>query len=126
MVGVASSLTRLEASVLAMIVESYPEHSSLLEDQIARLTNIVREHTGMGVYVDFEVGPGHLFEANLILHDVNAQVAGLQHPAGFILSIRDGCIRTLEGFTYGDDVWPISDEVDFHVYFERVPMIGAS
>jgi hypothetical protein len=39
------------------------------------------------------------------ISDVCAEFPNLRHRAGFVLSIRDGVVTMMEGFTY-DEPWP--------------------
>jgi hypothetical protein len=39
------------------------------------------------------------------ISDVGAEFPNLRHGAGFVLSIRDGVVTMMEGFTY-DAPWP--------------------
>jgi len=45
-----------------------------------------------------------------MLGDIHADVAGLQHGAGFILWVEGGVMTRLESFTYGDP-WPGPEHV---------------
>lgn len=67
-----------------------------------------REYTGVGFFCDFEVSsdvPRLVVENDFHIGDVNASMAGLQHGAGFVLFVRNGCLATLEGYTY-EEPWP--------------------
>jgi hypothetical protein len=73
--------------------------------QRARVTR--RENTGEGFFCDFHVPSDvpQATERDFRLGDVNANLDGLQHGAGFVLFVRNGRLATLEGYTY-EESWP--------------------
>lgn len=101
-------LNSLEQAVLDKLLAGDHEVLATLRKQAsgARLTK--REHTGVGFFCWFEVAPdAPLVEGpgDFELDDVNAEITGLAHGAGFVLFIRGGRLDNLEGFTY-DEPWP--------------------
>jgi|LSQX01.2.fsa_nt_gb hypothetical protein len=62
-----------------------------------------------GFYTDFSVTDNSLYlsnDVNIELGDIHAEINGLKYGAGFIVFVRNGVISLLEGYSYGDDVWP--------------------
>jgi hypothetical protein len=79
-----------------------------LREQLAAATVAAREFTGVGFFTRFDVPPtvARLPSARrIVLHDVHAEVSGLQHGAGFALFVEGGVLDTLECFIY-EDAWP--------------------
>jgi hypothetical protein len=51
------------------------------------------------------------------ISDVGAEFPNLRHGAGFVLSIRDGVVTMMEGFTY-DEPWPESQN-EFRLFRQQ-------
>jgi hypothetical protein len=51
--------------------------------------------------------------------DVNADLDGLQHGAGFVVFVRGGRLATLEGYSY-DEPWP-TEVRSFRLTYQREP-----
>jgi hypothetical protein len=101
-------LTPLESEALRMLVKAHPEQADALERQLAIAAVRSRRETGLGFFLNFNVGSAPLVDpANCELNDVYAQVPSLAAPIGFLLFVRRGKIDFLEGHTDGDD-WPQS------------------
>jgi hypothetical protein len=105
-------LTPLEnAAIEAMLADAPP---ALLEQaRRARVTG--RRFTGAGFFTDLLVPEDvPILEG---IHDLGervfAQIDGLAHGAGFVLFVRGGRIKCLEGFSF-DEPWP-SEVVTFRV-----------
>ncbi len=81
---------------------------AVLRDQAAVAPIAKRKFTGVGFFTDFAVPPtaARLSSGRrIVLEDVHAEVAGLQHGAGFLLFVDDGVINLLECFIY-EGAWP--------------------
>jgi hypothetical protein len=98
-------LNRLENEILIVIAREYP----IIELHIPYLKVESREHTGVGMYVNFSyinLGKGvkpiedGLLSVNKII-SLNSLVNGL----GFTLDISNGLINFIEIFTYDDETW---------------------
>jgi hypothetical protein len=86
----------------------------------ARLTS--REYTGAGFYCSFDVSlevPPLSTPTNFELGDVDASIDGLEHGAGFLLSVRNGRMTTLEGYSY-EEPWP-TEVRNFKLSYRREP-----
>ena len=86
-----------------------------------------REFSGVGFFTYLSV-PAELPRAKgcarLVLGDVYAEVAGLQHSAGFLLFVTDGALDVLECFIV-DDQWPEIATLR-RLYYVHPPTPGGS
>lgn len=116
------SLTELERRVMEMLLAGDHPILGILRAQFDRAKVVRREFSGVGFFTHFEIPsdvarlPG---QRSFELGDVHADMPGLAAPVGFILFIRDGAIDFLEGYTYGDDVWP-EEITTFRLSYDRV------
>lgn len=91
-----------------MLIDEFGSSSPLL-DQLDEARVAERRLTGVGVFVDLAVPPGVA-----PVDRVNATITAGYETAlgspcdlvGFALFIRDGYLSLLEGYTFGDAVWP--------------------
>ena len=70
--------------------------------------------TGVGFFTDFEVTDNNWnLDDNLELYlgNIHVEIKGLKHGAGFILFVREGKIKTLEGYCY-DEKWPDNAQIE--------------
>ena len=99
---------QFEAEAMRRIVAEDPSISELLKKQYKSAEIISREFTGVGFFTRFNITdvssrlPGSV---NLELGAAHARIEGIEHGAGFVLFIRGGLIKTLEGYTF-DEPWP--------------------
>jgi hypothetical protein len=123
----SDELSHLErAAIDALLAGEHPVLAAL-RDQFKDCRFKHRKLTGVGFFTHLEVDRAHHARATsrdrLWLHDVDADVSGLLHGAGFQLLVTAGYLELLEGFAYGDEGWP--DEVgDFVLFYERVSSNG--
>ena len=74
----------------------------------SRRYTFCRRFSGVGFFTDFVVPTDAAVQRdlpNMEIGDVGAEFPCVQHGAGFVLFIRDGVVRMLEGYTY-DEPWP--------------------
>src|SRR2546427_8987106 len=110
--GTESALTPLEHDVIATLIEASHPVMDALREQLAVCRAGAREVTTAGSYTGLVVPP-EIRRApvdRLMLVDIHADVAGLQHGAGFILWVECGVVTRLGTFTYGDP-WPGPEHV---------------
>ncbi len=77
-----------------------------------------REFTGVGFWTFLEVAPSapripgdKSFELSVL-----GEIEGLRLGACFVLFVRDGVLKQLEGSTYGDEMWPTpAFKLGYHV-----------
>ncbi|MDP1626565.1 hypothetical protein [Parvibaculum sp.] len=115
-------LNNFENAVLTKLLAGDHPLLIALRSQAERAQLSSRDYTGAGFFCVFTVPSDvtplarHLdFEFG----DVNAQIAGLKHGAGFVVFVRDGRLDMLEGYSY-DEPWP---EVigDFELSYKSEP-----
>lgn len=101
--------SNLERDVLTMLTSGQHPVLQSLRVQLESAKVKAREFTGVGFYttiwVPDNVEPALVGRKTLHIHDVNAEVEGLGHGAGFILYVEGGLLSLLEGFAY-DEQWP--------------------
>ena len=101
-----------ERTILDFLLAGDDPTLAALRDQFKAAVIISREFTGVGFFSRIAV-PDYVERLsgrkNLEIGDVIGHLAGLKHEVGFVLFVRDGALKTLEGFTYGEERWP--DEV---------------
>jgi hypothetical protein len=113
-------VNEFETQVMAMLLHG--EHAILaaLRDQLAVASIAGREFTGVGFFTRFDVPPTVARLPSLrqaTIQDVRADVAGLQHGAGFILFVDGGVLDTLECYIY-EDAWPANASLN-RLYYVR-------
>jgi hypothetical protein len=99
-------LNALEQAVLDKLLAGDHPALATLRTQAAVGRVASRENTGVGFFCDFRV-PSNAprLQGDFHLGDVDGQLNGLEHGAGFVLFVREGCLELLEGFSY-DEPWP--------------------
>lgn len=90
-----------------MLLAGDDELLSILRTQLETATVAKREMTGVGFYTTLEISPMAPRAGNLAFKfgDVDANIRGLKHGAGFLLFVKLGALQMLEGYTY-DEQWP--------------------
>ena len=104
-------MEKLERVVMTHLLEGDSIIAPELRAQYAVARVEGRESTGVGFFIDFAVPaeaprivpPDLEFGADAILTDGTA--------VGFILFVRDGALTMLEGYTFGDDPWPVDARI---------------
>ena len=101
--------TPLEQAVLQKLLEGPNVILERLREQLLDAEVTARKFTGVGFYTRFKISrqtarvPGIKSSK---LDDLIADIPGVETGAGFLLSIKDGLINELEGYTYGGETWP--------------------
>jgi hypothetical protein len=102
-------LLPLERAVLERLLDGPHETLAILRQQLETLEVTERNLTGAGFFTYFKVAPSaaaaDIREEEVIWGDVEAEIEGLEHGAGFLLYIQRGRLASLEGYTY-DESWP--------------------
>jgi hypothetical protein len=103
-------LNNLEKAVLEQMLQQAPDNVfPLLKEQLDAVSVISRENTGAGFYVRFEIkAVSKPIEAKVI-DGVSADIEGFDQPMLFLLFLKDGVVRTLEGAAIDDS----TVDVDF-------------
>jgi len=99
-------LNDLEQAVLDKLLSGDHPVLAALRAQAAKARLIKRECTGVGDFCYFKVpAEAPILKGDFVIDDINAELEGLAHGAGFQIFITDGRLDVLEGYTY-DEPWP--------------------
>lgn len=102
-------LTCLERDVMdALFAVDNNKTLQILAQQTEKATVGKRDFTGAGFFTHFDVSPDCPLLVGMpsfTFGDVQAEIDGIAHGAGFLLFVRNGKIDCLEGYTY-DEPWP--------------------
>lgn len=100
----SSGFTRLELAALHAIFAETPDFTDSLATQLASATVTDRENTGHGFFTSIEVGvDAPRVAAGNLGKTTHAKVAGLDPGMGFVLFLKEGLIKTLEGYAFSPD-----------------------
>jgi hypothetical protein len=104
------SLNELEKAVLEKIIQDASGNMvPLLREQLDGVSVASRKNSGAGFFTELKVKENaRPIEAGVV-GNVWADIEGLNQPMTFLLLLRNGIIRKLEGATIGDD----TPDVDF-------------
>lgn len=73
-----------------------------------------RKYTGVGFFTKFYIADSNedIFLANESVQfgGIHAEIKGLKNGAGFVLFVKDGKIKSLEGHTYNES-WPTNAQI---------------
>jgi hypothetical protein len=99
-------LSDLEREVLAATLQGDHPVLDALRQQVESCRVRDREWTGAGFFTHVNAPPSQpRLRGSARLSGVFAEIEGLKHGAGFVLSVEDGRVATLEGFSY-EEAWP--------------------
>jgi len=101
--------TELETEVMKLLLQGDDPTLQVLRDQLRLAEVASREFSGVGFFTQFKFkGPVKLIPRGraLKIGDVEAEIEGLMHGAGFLLYIENGALHMLEGYSY-DEEWPL-------------------
>jgi hypothetical protein len=117
-----STIERLEAAVLEMLLRGDHPLLGVLRSQPASASVSSRELTGWSFFTKFEVPPSapRSTPPKFQVGDVEATVPGRELPLGLVVFIDDGRLLMLEGHTYGEAPWPETLDT-FTLRYEREP-----
>ncbi len=92
----------------------------ILREQLSQASLSARDYTGVGFVTDINVPKQarRLPSSRLTISDVQAEVTGLEHGAGFVVFLEHGALSMLEGYCY-EDSWPT--DVTIHRLFYMHP-----
>jgi hypothetical protein len=106
-----SNLTSLERQVIEMLLAGDDVVLAGLRQQLSMLRVSSRKMTGAGFFTELSIPLEVVRVPDLVafkLGDVNGTAANVKHGLGFLLSVANGALQSLEGYTY-DQPWP--DEI---------------
>jgi hypothetical protein len=120
-------LSELERAGLCALLAGDDPCLATLGEQLEVAIVTGREVTGAGFFTRFSVPPLVARAAEPIknpIDDVCAELAGEEHPAGFLLWLEDGAPQTLEGFSYVES-WP-EDARLRRIFYARTESTGGA
>ncbi len=112
-------LSVLEKDVMLHLLTGENETLSVLRKQFAAAVVKSKEYSGAGFFIYFTIpqdAPLLSSEQSFNIGDVAARIDSLKNGAGFILFIKNGVITRLEGYTFGEEIWPRSVE-HYELYY---------
>ena len=116
--------TILEQEVLEMLLAGNNAQLEVLRYQLTKAHISNREFTGVGFITNFDV-PSKAARLSKrerrTIRDVSASIQGIAQGAGFVLFVDDGVLNCLEGFAYGEELWPDKVERFELTYLEEIP-----
>ena len=106
-----TAVTALEKEVICKLLSGTDTSFEVLRRQFESAVILDRRMTGVGFFTTFSLPENveTLDDQTLRLGNVVADIPGLQSGAGFLLFVEHGKLCQLEGYTFGDEVWP--DEI---------------
>ena len=122
-----SAFDEFERTILDFLLAGDDPTLAALRDQIKAAVIISREFTGVGFFSRIAV-PDYVERLsgrkNCELSDVVAHLGGLKHEVGFVVFVRDGVLKTFEGFTYAEEPWPDEVRLTDTYYVHHEPADG--
>jgi len=115
-------MNELERTIVTKLLQGDDPALEMLRRQAADAHISKRDFTGAGFYARFSVPPNTpRLEGTprLVIGDVYAEIAGLEHDAGFLLIVTDGAIDVLECFSV-DDAFPEQPKLKRAYYVQPV------
>lgn len=108
-----SSLNGFEKAALDFLTRGEDERLQVLRKQLGKLQVKERDFTGVGFFSELEVAepsPSLAIKKNLVIGDVYAEIEEMEHGVGFLLFVEDGRMKTLECFSY-DEQLPVNAKI---------------
>ena len=114
-------LTDFERAVLKMLLAGDDPTLKVLRAQAEAGHLAERDYTGAGFFLSFRIPSSAptLGVEEFHFGDVEADIEGLRHGAGFVVFVRQGRLASLEGYSY-EEAWPHNIE-KFHLSYQREP-----
>lgn len=116
------SLTGLERRSLELLLSPSNRGDEHLRRQIGLVKVRRRDHTGVGLFIEFDVPDESAIadKARMVLSNLSGAMPGLENGFGGVLYVENGKLQTLEFFTY-DEQWP-AEPSDFSLKLEKKPV----
>jgi hypothetical protein len=114
-------LTDFEEAVLTMLLAGDDPTLKILQAQAEAGELVCRDSTGAGFFLSFRIPANAptLAVGDFHFGDVEAEIEGMRHGAGFVIFVREGRLATLEGYSYGE---PWSKNIrKFRLWYQRDP-----
>lgn len=117
-------LSQFEHAVMSKLLSGEHPTLAILRSQLDKAQVASRRWTGAGFYCDFALPDAVLAISSKVdfrISDVIAQIPGLRYGAGFVLFVRSGKLRQLEGYSY-DELWS-SEPKTFRLQYGAEPRV---
>lgn len=103
----STDLTAFERYALQAVAQTLgPEDRRAFEQQISAAKVVSRQNTIVGFYTEVEVDRERSLPATINKAGVAFEVEGVPSGMGVVLWDDNGFLKTIEGFTYGDEELP--------------------
>jgi hypothetical protein len=123
-----ASFTDMETAALQAIFAETPALSLELQRQLNRAEVTSRENTGGGFFTEIAVpDDGPRVKCPKVLgYATHARVEGLEDGLGFILFMKNGKLRLLEGHAWGRESTASLDlnNLSFEIYHKPIQRLG--
>ena len=105
-------LRSIDRLVLDKLLAGHVSILEALREQASDARVSARRHSTAGEYVDLVVSQEHplVDPPDIVLGDLDLQVAGVEHGVATLLYIAGGRLAFIEYATYSD-IWPVNPEV---------------
>ena len=106
-------LSEFEKRILDALVETNGSQEALLREQLSAVTDLGRDFTGVGYYLNFSV-PSSVPKLSLGSYpvgDVRFELEGIKDGGCALLWIEDGCLACLEVSLHSDEKWPAEPRI---------------
>ena len=111
-------MNKLEQAVLDRMLDGDHPLLEILRTQSQTLCVSSREYTDVGFFCALEVDLNvPIVSTDFEISDVNGELGDVS--VGFVLFVRDGRLRMLEGFTF-DEKWPTHFD-DYRLRYDHQP-----
>jgi hypothetical protein len=112
-------LLDFEKEILRSLLDGKHDVLDLLRNQMGHIAYVDRKLTGAGFYLDLvllsemqlkRVDSLPDVKSDFVIYDLCGLLNRDKIDVGFNLFIRNGWLKALEGFVFGDELWPESIE----------------
>src|SRR5262249_12674723 len=114
-------MNEVERQVMDFLLRGAHPVLALLREQLPVAEVVERKFSGIGFFTYFRVPPSAPRVPScrrIVISDVDAEIEGLQHGAGFVLFVDEGILHMLEGFAYAAS-WPTDAKLKRIYYMHR-------
>jgi hypothetical protein len=110
-------ISDFEKDILQHLLDGKNVVLDLLQNQMDYIAYVDREYTGVGFYLNFVIMNENQsirvdclpnVKGDFVIYDLCGFLNPERIYVGFNLFIRNGLLNTLEGFVFGDELWPKS------------------
>ena len=105
-----NELSNLESKILKAMFSGQSGNQKALDEQVSAVSVVTRNYSGVGFVSKFQVG-SDVAQLDGSIRRVEARHPMLSDPVEFVLTLKSGCLDTLEAYAF-NGMWP-SDESGF-------------